>query len=175
MRINRREMVFALLGGIFVIALLYYLIFLAPAISRQASLIGYIEKKEVDLAAMTELKDKWERFKANKFKAEKILAQRGKKFTLLSFLEGVSREAGINDRLQYMKPIVFHEDFGSLKPEGIEIKLDSINSRQLLALLYKIECSEKLLNIKRIKIQRFTKDMARLLKVTLQVNTYSYT
>jgi hypothetical protein len=172
MRLNRREMAFAIFGGIFVIALLYYLFIISPAIARQNSLIAYIEKKEADLVGMIELKDKWETFKANRLKAEKMLAQRGEKFTLLSFLEGVSREVGIDNKIQYMKPLTFHEEEGVLKPVGIEMNLDGINTKQLVSLLHKIEYSEKLLNIKLIKILHVTRGKEKLLKVTLQVNTY---
>ncbi|MBW2033475.1 MAG: hypothetical protein JRI94_07765 [Deltaproteobacteria bacterium] len=164
MRINRREMAFFILGGFFVIALLYYLFIISPAIARQNSLIEHIEKKEADLVGMIELKGKWERFKANKLKAEKILDQRGKKFTLLSFLEGVSRKVGIDNKIQYMKPLTFHEELGALEPVGIEMNLGGINIKQLVNLLHKIECSEKLL--------RVTLKKDKLLKVTLQVNTY---
>ena len=172
MRINRREMAFSIFGGFIVIALLYYLFIISPAIVRQNSLIEHIEKKEADLVGMIELKGKWERFKTNKLKAEKILEQRGKKFTLLSFLEGVSRKVGIDNKIQYMKPITFHEESGALKPVGIEMNLDGINIKQLVSLLHKIEYSEKLLNVRRIKIRRVTLKKDKLLKVTLQVHTY---
>lgn len=172
MKLNRREMAFAIFGGIFVLVLLYYLFIISPAIARQNSLIAYIEKKEADLIGMIELKDKWERFKANRMKAEKILSQRGDRFTLLSFLEGVSREVGIDNKIQYMKPLTFREGEGALKPVGIEMNLDGINTKQLVSLLHKIEYSEKLLNIRLIKILRVTRGQVNLLKVTLQVNTY---
>lgn len=165
-------MAFAILGGIFVIALLYYLFIISPAIARQNSLIAYIDKKEADLIGMIELRDKWERFKANRVEAEKILAQRGEKFTLLSFLEGVAREVGIDNKIQYMKPLTYREKEGALKPVGIEMNLDGINTKQLISLLHKIEYSEKLLNIRLIKILRVTRGKVKLLKVTLQVNTY---
>jgi hypothetical protein len=172
MKLNRREMAFAIFGGIFVLVLLYYLFIISPAIARQNSLIAYIEKKEADLIGMIELKDKWERFKANRMKAEKILSQRGDRFTLLSFLEGVSREVGIDNKIQYMKPLTFREGEGALKPVGIEMNLDGINTKQLVSLLHKIEYSEKLLNIRLIKILRVSRGKVNLLKVTLQVNTY---
>jgi len=172
MRLNRREMAFAVLGGVLVVVLLYYLFVISPAIARQKSLIDYIEKKEADLAGMIELRNQWQMFKSNRQKAEKILAQRGEKFTLLSFLEGVSREVGIDNKIQYMKPVTFREEEGALKPVGIEMNLDGINTQQLVGLLHKIEYSEKLLNIKLIKILRVNRGKENLVKVTLQVNTY---
>jgi len=55
----------------------------------------------------------------------------------------------------------------------MEIKLEGININHLVNFLYKIEYSGKLLNIKRIKIQRLSKLEARTLRVTLQINTYT--
>ena len=172
MRMNRREMALAVLGGVFVMALLYYVFVISPAVARQEALISYVEKKEADLVGVMELRDKWEKFKTSKEKAEKILAQRGEKFTLLSFLEGVSREVGIDSKIQYMKPLTYQGEQGILKPVGIEMKLEGINTEQLVNLLHKIEYSENLLNIKLIKILRADSKEMKLLKVTLQVNTY---
>ena len=174
MKIRRREMALLLFGGVFVILLLYYLIVLSPALSKEKSFIKRIEKKTTDLAQIIELKSQWGKFKANKTRAEKILAARGKTFSLLSFLETVSRESGIDDKILYMKPLAFHADSGPMKPTGIEIKLDNINIKQLVTLLYKIEGAGKLLNIKRIKIQRTSTKSMKTLKVTLQVNTYTF-
>jgi hypothetical protein len=173
MRINRREKALLSLGGILVFALFYYLFIVSPTISRQGVLEKYILKKEADLVKMVELNLKWDRFKNNKAKAEKVLTRRGKKFTLLSFLEGISRKLGIHNKIQYMKPLSSPEESGSLKQIGMEIKLDDINATQLVNFLYELEYSGKFLNIKRIKIQRFSKGKTQSLRVTLQVNTYS--
>lgn len=173
MRINSREKALLSLGGILIFALLVYLFIVSPTISRQGVLKKYILKKEADLVKMVELNSKWDRFKNNKANAEKILVRRGKKFTLLSFLEGISRKLGIHNKIQYMKPLSSPEESGSLKQIGMEIKLDDINATQLVNFLYELEYSEKFLNIKRIKIQRFSKGKTQSLRVTLQVNTYS--
>jgi len=173
MRINRREKALLLVGGLMVFALMYYLFVVSPTLARQKTLERYIVKKESDLAEMMERKIKWDRFKRDKVEAEKTLARRGKKFTLLSFLEAISREVGIHNMIQYMKPISSAEESGALKGVGMEIKLEGININHLVNFLYKIEYSGKLLNIKRIKIQRLSKRKAQTLRVTLQINTYT--
>jgi len=167
-------MALILFGGVLVIVLLYYLIILSPAVSKEKSLIKRIEKKTADLAQIIELKSQWKKVKANKTRTEKTLAARGKTFSLLSFLEGVSREVGVDDKIQYMKPLAFHDDSGPMKPVGIEMNLDNINIEQLVTLLYKIEGAGKLLKIKHIKIQRTSIKKIPTLKVTLQVNTYTF-
>ena len=174
MRINRREMTFILIGGISIIILLYYLIIVSPALSRQELLIKYTGKKEADLAKMVELEAEWDRFNKERVEVEKKLKGRGKKFTLLTFLEGITRDVGINKSIQYMKPLSLSEEAGPFKTEGIEMKLDNIDIKQLVNFLHKIEYSGKLLNIKRIKILRSAKGKTSLLKVTLQVNTYTH-
>jgi len=171
MRIHRREMALIFSGGVFIMALLSYLIIVSPALSRQKSLKKYITKKEADLVKMMELEEKWDRFNRVRVEIEKILKNRGKNFALLSFLEGITRKIGINRSIQYMKPLSSSETAGSFKTEGIEMKLDHIDIKQLVNFIFRIEYSGKLLNIKRIKIQRATKGKDPSLKVTLQVNT----
>jgi hypothetical protein len=173
MRIHRREMGLLLLGGIIIIGFLYYLFIVSPAISRQESLIGYIAKKEAELTKVKELKAQWGRFKKSRIESEKILRQRGGKFTLLSFLEGISREVGIDKRIQYIKPLSYTEDSGTFKRVGMEMKLDNIDIDQLVRFLHRVEYSGKLISIKRIRIQRMSKDKDSALKVTLQVNTFT--
>jgi hypothetical protein len=122
---------------------------------------------------MIKLKNRWKRFNLNKDKVTKTLKKRGAGFTLLSFLEKISKEIGVNETIQYMKPIQFRNVRSHLKPMGIEMSLLNIDIRQLVALLHKIECSDKLLNVRRIKISRPIKGAARSLKVNLQVTTYT--
>ena len=173
MRINRREKAFLALGILVILVLAYYLLVVNPALSRQETLVRYIAQKESDLKEITALRKEWVGFQKRQVEAERILKGRGERFTLLSYLEGVSGQLGISSKIQYMKPLSFSEEGkGSVRPEGIEIKLDGITTRDLIPFLQKIEHAGKLLNIKRIKIQKGSKDKRDILKVTLQVHTY---
>jgi hypothetical protein len=172
MRINRREMAFLLLGGVLVFALFYYLLLVSPALSRQKVLDKSIGKMEGDLVSMIEMKRRWDGFRKSKTEAEKILNERGKEFTLLSFLEGVSRKVGIHKKIQYMKPVSTPEEGGIARTVGMEIKLDGMSVGELVNFLYEVEYSGNLLNTKRIKIQKLSKGETGLLRVTVQVNTF---
>jgi len=163
---------FLIIGVILIPALIYYLFIVSPALSRQKSLESSILKKEGDLAKIQELSTEWERFKSEKVEAEKTLGQREKNFKLLSFLEALSREVGIQNKIQYIKPRSSSEEPGSLKTEGMEIKLEGIEIPQLVHFLYKIEYSGKLLDSKRIKVQKLSKETGGALRVILQVDTY---
>jgi type II secretory pathway component PulM len=172
MKLDRKQMTYVFFGGLFLVALLFYLIVISPALSRQELLAKNIVKRKQDLIRISEIKGRWETFQKDRRDVEEAIKSRGS-FTLLSYLEAVTRAIGIDQRIQYIKPVTFPEGEGKLRPEGIEISLDGVNIEQLVNFLYRIEYSGKLLYVKRIKIIRASREKASLLKVTLQVNTYN--
>ncbi|MFZ7113114.1 MAG: type II secretion system protein GspM [Desulfatiglandales bacterium] len=173
MKVKRREMLLLVASGIIVLVLVYHLLVISPALSRQEALVRHIANKEADLKKIRSLSNEWERFQRSRTEAEKMLKQRGERFTLLSYLEGISRQLGINSKIHYMKPLTFQDELkGSIRPEGIEIKLDGVATRELIPFLQRIEHAGKLLNIRRIRIQRTSKEGEDYLSVTLQVHTY---
>jgi hypothetical protein len=172
MKLDRKQMTYVFFGGLFLVALLFYLLVISPALSKQALLAKTIAKRKQDLVRISEIKGKWQSFQRDRSEVQEAIKGRGG-FTLLSYLEAVTREIGIDQRIQYIKPVTFPEGEGKLRPEGIEISLDGVNMEQLVTFLYRIEYSGKLLHVKRIKILRASKERTSLLKVTLQVNTYN--
>jgi type II secretory pathway component PulM len=174
MKLDRKQMTYVLFGGLVLVALLFYLVVISPALSKQELLAKNITKRKQDLVKISEIKGKWQDFQRDRADVQAAIKSRGS-FTLLSYLEAVTREVGIDQRIQYIKPVTFPEGEGKLRPEGIEISLDGVNMEQLVNFLYRIEYSGKLLHVKRIKILRSSKEKTSLLKVTLQVNTYNPT
>jgi hypothetical protein len=172
MKLDRKQMSYVFFGGLFLVALLLYLVVISPALSKQELLAKNIAKRKQDLVRISEIKGKWQSFQRDRSDVQEAIKGRGG-FTLLSYLEAVTREIGIDQRIQYIKPVTFPEGEGKLKPEGIEISLDGINMEQLVHFLYRMEYSGKLLHVKRIKLLRASKEKTSLLKVTLQVNTYN--
>ena len=172
MKLDRKQMSYVFFGGLFLVALLLYLVVISPALSKQELLAKNIAKRKQDLVRISEIKGKWQSFQRDRSDVQEAIKGRGD-FALLSYLEAVTREIGIDQRIQYIKPVTFPEGEGKLKPEGIEISLDGINMEQLVHFLYRMEYSGKLLHVKRIKLLRASKEKTSLLKVTLQVNTYN--
>ena len=152
--------------------LIFFFAVVSPILSKNRSLSEKINIMEADLAKMTSLKKEWENFQETRTKAEGIIIKRGKNFSLLSFLEGIAREQGIDLNIKYIKPISFAESNGPLRLDGIEMKLNDIQIGQLTNFLFKIENAEKLMRIHRIKITRTTEGGLSSLEVTLQVDTY---
>jgi len=171
--LKRRELALLCLGGFFVFMLVYYFLVISPALSKQTALERFNAKKSADLISVMEMRDQWKVFQKKRANAEEIFKRRGKDFSLLSYLEQISRETGIEASIQYMKPLTFSASNDGYKPEGIEMGLKGIHIQQLVHFLHKIEHSENLLFIKRFKVRPITDNKIRLLELTLQIQTYS--
>ncbi len=173
MIISHKERGLILSGAVLVFLLIYYLLIIRPAFLKQGMFKRRILKAQQELEQMIKLSAEWERFQKDKSRIKRIIAKRQKGFTLLSFLEGISREIGIHDKIQYMKPLSLTEQSGlSFKLVGMEIQLNGLSVDQLVRFLYKVECSDELVSISRMKIQRHITGNRASLRVTLQVETY---
>lgn len=171
MKLTRKHLLITSLAGLLVLGFLYYWLIISPAISERKRLVSRIEKKRSDLVQMKALAVEWQNFQKKRVQAETRLKQKGDRFTLLSFLEALSRSVGVEKKIQYMKPLSLAAE-GEIRPEGIEMVLEKIDMRELVNFLYRIEYSKKLLTIRRIKIQKSSRDKNPSLKVTLQIYAY---
>lgn len=173
MSARRYQIAIVTIGAIVLLGALYYLFVFSPSAARERTLRERIRKNESDIAQMIQLQQEWRELKNRHTRAVDQLQQRGKNFALLSFLEGLSREVGINDRIQYMKPVSFPETTSSMRQVGVELRLDGLSMEDLVRYLYHIEYSQKFLIVPRIKIQRMKeKGEEVVLRVTMQVSTY---
>jgi hypothetical protein len=171
MKVNPREKLLLIAGGVVLFFILYYLLAVDMALSRRQKLMLGIAEQKNEIMKIQVLKQKWEEIEASRQDAKGKLSHRPKDFTLLSFLERISRESNIQDKIRYMKPLTPTEENKSpTQLEGIETEIEGLDIKELVNFLYQIEYSGNLLSIKRIKIQRSSK--TQLLKVTLQINTY---
>ena len=175
MKLDRKQMTYVFFGGLFLVSLLFYFVVISPGLSKQKTLERSIAKRKADLVRIMELNSTWESFKKDRSEVEAALRSRGDRFSLLSFLEGVTREVGIDKNIQYIKPVAFPPGEGAFRPEGIELSLENMGIEQLVNFLYKVEHTGNLLYVKRIKILKIARGTSSTLKVTFQVNTYTRT
>ena len=174
MSLQRREKALILTAGLILFAAAYGLFLIGPALSHHERLERPLAGKIPDLHSMERLLAEWIAFTEPREQAEPLLASRGDGFSLLSFMEGITRKVGVGDRISYMKPLSFSgEKEGPLTPVGVEIQIDGLGMKELVRLLYEIEYSGKLLRVHRVKIKASSEEEERHLKVTLQVQTYT--
>ena len=89
---------------------------------------------------------------------------------MFSFLDQLAGEAGVKDRISYMKPSTKVEKNSPYKISRVEMKLDAITLKQLTTYLYGVETSKNMVDIKRISISKKDKKQG-LLTAVLQVET----
>ncbi|RLB14826.1 MAG: hypothetical protein DRG82_12965 [Deltaproteobacteria bacterium] len=173
MNSGRNSIAIGAIGVIVILGVLFHFLVFSPSVQRERTLRERIMKKEADIGQMINLQGEWRELTSRHSRAVELLKRRGRNFTLLSFLEGLSRKVGINDRIQYMKPVSFPDTGSSMRQVGVELRLDGLSMEELVRILYQIEYSKKFLVVPRIKIQRMKgKGGEATLRITMQVSTY---
>jgi hypothetical protein len=90
-----------------------------------------------------------------------------KQFTLFGFLEELSAQLKINDRIEYMKPIT---DTTEANRESVEVKIRGLYQEDLIGLLFGIENTSHPIKIKRLNLKKMDKEGN--IDVTFQVVSY---
>lgn len=163
MKISRREKVFLGVGG--TIAVLFVLIgwVMMPLLDKRADLHKAVSVKEQQLQQMyglgADIKDLERTTRGSQ-------AAVSGDFTLFGYLEDLAKKGGINERIEYMKPL---GALGGAK-ESVEVKIRGIYEVDLIGLLYGVETNPHGLRIKRINVRRVDRD--NNLDVTFQVVYY---
>lgn len=122
-------------------------------------------------AAIPEMEQFARQYQASHHGGEDIaqrLAAQDKGFSLFPFLEAKSSEAGVADKIKYMKPMTAATAGEEFSESLVEMKLEGVSLEQLLGYLGKIELPEQLISVKRISIQQGIQADA-LLDVVVQV------
>lgn len=80
------------------------------------------------------------------------LAQRGKGFTLFSYLDRSAENAGVKDHIAYMKPSGSNIQKDAFKAYQVEVKLQAVSLHQLSAFIYDVETADALVQVKKASI-----------------------
>lgn len=97
--------------------------------------------------------------------------RRDRGFTLFSFLDRLSGQAGIKDHITYMKPSTAGSKDNAYKLSQVELKLKAVNLKQLASYLYMIETSKNMIFVKRLSVTQSSKPEG-FIDVIMQVETY---
>jgi len=148
--------------------LLNFLIF--PFFKERERLNKGIKTAEEDLKEIADLSVVYQGYQKGSTDIKRILSRRDKGFTLFSYLEKAAGEVQVKDHIEYMKPSS-SKGSGLYEESTVEMKLNEINTDQLVKYLYEIEEPEDLIFIKRISISDNKKQEGYLDSV-IQVFTY---
>jgi general secretion pathway protein M len=165
----RREKIMVSIGagclGLFL--LFYFLIF--PLLSSKARLRRAIEADQKRLEELTALSNEYKTLQGNSGDIGKEMTGRKKDFTLFSLLEKLASQAGLKDRIKYIKPSTSQPQ-GNYVISSVEMQLEAITMQQLFDYLYRVEDPQHVITIKRLSISNH-KEKPGYVDATLQVST----
>ncbi len=141
-----------------------------PFFAKRDRMQAMLQAKSVVLQEMRQLQSEYTSLKQSSERAKARFNRRSRGFTLFSFLDKLAGEAGIKDRITYMKPSKTVQKSNSYKLSRVEMKLEGITLEQLTSYLYGVETSENMAGISKISISK--KDNKQgLLNAVLLVET----
>lgn len=161
MRLSERErlMVAAAGAALAVFVVLQFLVF--PLLDNRARLNKRLASREKAVTEMRLLRERHQQLSQQSSSMAALLAQREEGFSLFAFLEKNADESEVKEHIAYMKP---SESRGNeqFKQSLVEMKLQAVSLKKLLAFLEKTESPKHLVGIDKLIIQENTKEAGAL-------------
>jgi general secretion pathway protein M len=169
-KLNRREkyIVYGACGLIGLLIIVQFVI--TPFVENKNQMKRNLQTKKSELAEMQRLQAEHKTLKTKLQLSQTSIGKREKEFTLYSFLNQLAGQAGIKDRISYMRPTNTVQKNSNYKLSRVEMKLDDVTLEQLTNYLYGIETSKNMVIVKKLSISKKEKDEG-LVNVILQVET----
>jgi general secretion pathway protein M len=169
-KLNKRER-YAIYAGLCLVGLFVISQFIiTPIIEKKKRMQNSVNAKLAMLGEMQQFQTEYLSLKDNAKVARARFAKREKGFTLFSFLDQLAGEAGIKDRISYMKPSKTAQKNSEYKISRVEMKLEAITLEQLVSYLYGVETSQNMVDIRKLSITKKDKKQG-LISVVMQVET----
>ena len=142
-----------------------------PFYQNRDGLFRSIASKKAALEEMVKLQAEYSAVNREAAVAKARFAKRDKAFTLFSFLDQQSGAVGIKQNVAYMKPSSPPAKEGELQKSRVEMKLQSINLKQLTDFLHRVETSENQVFVRKMALTLAGKK-EKLIDVTFLVETF---
>lgn len=154
MRISRRDRAALAIGGVALVLYLLFQFVISPLSAGNQRLQNKIVIAEKNLALMREMREQYRRLATRSNDLDAQLNARPANFSLFSFLEQKAAQAELGkNNIVYMKPSE-SLDSGSFRQLLVDMKLQAVSLKQLVAFLEKIESPKNLVALKRLTIQQ---------------------
>jgi hypothetical protein len=159
-----------ILGAVLLVAALVAAAWISPTLREIGRLNRAIERQQERYRELLRLHEEFLSVGRREALARKRLRDRLLEgFSIPSVIEGMARESGIQEQVQYLKPgQAPHSDL--YREVSVSLKVSGISPQQLVDFLYRIESSERLLRIRSLQIRSASKEPGRL-DITLTVFT----
>jgi len=167
MQLNKREKISLSIGVLFLLGFIALELIVFPLVDKRSRLAKSLVVREKEVVDMRIMQERYQVLRKQSGSLTSLLAKREGGFSLFSFLEKNAASSQVKEHIVYMKPSGSPKN-ELFKQSLVEMKLQAISLKQLVAFLEKTESSENLVGINKITIQENTKEAATL-DVTLQM------
>lgn len=169
-KLSNREKTIVVLGLMGATAIILYGSIVAPVVDRYTGLERVISQKESQYKDILQLKGEYAALQKEYKELEKAASRTKEGFSPLTFMENVSVQARIKDKVISMKPILTPIG-GDYRESSIEVKIEKIVLEQIMRYLHIIEGSEYPLRVKTLHLKsRF--DDPGLMDASVTVSFY---
>ncbi len=169
-KLSRREKYIVYGAGCLLGLLIMVQFVITPFFENRSQMQRSLQTKKAELEEMRRLQAEYKGMQGKLQQSEISLGKREKGFTLFSFMDQLAGQAGIKDRISYMKPSNTVQKNSNYKISRVEMKLDAITLEQLTTYLYGIETSANMVMVKKLSLSKKEKDESHI-SVVLQVET----
>ena len=170
-RLHQKQVLLVASGLLVILAV--GLLVIGPVVRGRQRLENDTQRSEERLQDLVRLEQTYRQLVAENAKLAKTLKERRQDFTLFAFLEGLARQEGLKQQIEFMRPSVkpLSETY---QEEQVEMRLTGVSLKKLVPYLYRIETSPEQVRIKRLTIRAQQRDQS-LLEVSLVVVTRGQT
>jgi hypothetical protein len=169
-KLAKREKYVVYIAACLIVVFILVNFLVIPFFKERERLKKGIKTAEEDLKEIAALSVVYQGYQKGSMDVKKILAKRDRGFTLASYLENAARKTEVKDYMAGMTSPPSSKG-GLYEESTVELKLNGINTDQLVKYLYEIEKPEDLIFIKRITISD-NKKQEGYLDTVIQVLTY---
>jgi general secretion pathway protein M len=169
-KLAKREKYVVLISTCLVLLFLLINFAILPFNREKDRLRKGITAKESELKEIASLSAVYKGYQKDADAISGAMARRGNGFTLMSYLDTAAAATDVKDYIKNVNPSPL-KGTGPFKESVIEIKLEGINTEQMVNYLYKIENPDDLVFVKRISVTD-NKKQEGYLDLIIQVLTY---
>ena len=169
-KLNRREKYIIYGAGCLLGLLIIVQFVITPFVENKNQMQRNLQTKKSELAEMRRLQAEHNALKEKLQQSQISIGKRDKGFTLFSFMDQLAGQAGIKDRISYMRPSNTVQKNSNYRLSRVEMKIDAVTLEQLTSYLYGIETSKNMVIVKKLSISKKDKNEG-LVNVILQVET----
>lgn len=169
-KLSAREKTIVIVGLIGSLSIIGYGSLFAPLLDRYTNLNRMIRQKESQYKDILQLRGEYLSLKKEYKELEKTASKTKEGFSPLTFMESVSTQARIKDRVVSMKPIITPMG-GDYRESSVEVKIERIVLEQIMRYLHIIESSDYPIRVKTLHLKtRF--DDPGLMNASVTVSFY---